>query len=99
MPILTIELTFACVPAAEGDQSDDTDEQDTASTNCSTNNNQHGEGFCNQNKKDNSKEKCGVAGVSKSRTCRSEQKKRKKEIHSIVLLIPETSEPTRSHSR
>lgn len=25
LPILTVELTFACVPAAEGDQSDDAD--------------------------------------------------------------------------
>lgn len=36
--ILTVELTFSCVPAAERDQSDDTDEQHTASTYCSTNN-------------------------------------------------------------
>lgn len=43
--ILTVELTFACVPAAEGDQSDDADEQDTASTYCSTDNYQHGQGF------------------------------------------------------
>lgn len=49
LPILTIELTFACVPAAERDQSDDADEQDTASTYCSTNNYQYRQGFCNMN--------------------------------------------------
>lgn len=49
LPILTIELTFACVPAAEGDQGDDADKQDTASTYCSTNNYQHRQGFCNTN--------------------------------------------------
>lgn len=47
LPILTVELTFACVPAAEGDQSDHADEQDTASTYCTTNNYQHRQGFCN----------------------------------------------------
>lgn len=50
LPILTVELTFACVPAAEGDQSDDTDEQDTASTYCSTNNYQHRQGFCKKSR-------------------------------------------------
>ena len=49
LPILTVKLTFACVPAAEGDQCDDTDKQDTASTHCSTNNYQHRQGFCKRN--------------------------------------------------
>lgn len=49
LPILTVELTFACVPAAEGDQSDDTDEQDTAATYCPTYNYQHRQCFCKNN--------------------------------------------------
>lgn len=48
LPILTVELTFACVPAAERDQSDDADEQDTASAHRSSNNYQHRQGFCNK---------------------------------------------------
>lgn len=47
LPILTVELTFACVPAAERDQSDDADEQDTASTYSSANNYQHRQSLCN----------------------------------------------------
>lgn len=47
LPILTVELTFACVPAAERDQSDDADEQDTASTYSPTNNYQHRQSLCN----------------------------------------------------
>lgn len=90
-PILTIELTFACVPAAEGDQSDDTDEQDTASTHCSTNNYQHRQGFCN---KTSGRKRVGVDGCQEkerdemrdSRTYASVQEradlsKRKKDIH------------------
>ena len=53
-PILTVELTFACVPAAQGDQGDDTDEQDTASAYCSADNYQHRQGFWN--KKSNGRE-------------------------------------------
>lgn len=49
LPILTIELTFSCVPAAEWDQSNDTDKQHTASTDCSANNYQHRQGFCDNN--------------------------------------------------
>lgn len=45
LPILTVKLTFSCVPAAERDQSDDADEQDTASADRSAHNYQHGQGF------------------------------------------------------
>lgn len=48
LPILTIKLTFSCVPAAERDQSDDADEQDTASADRSADNYQHGQRFCNR---------------------------------------------------
>lgn len=48
LPILTVKLTFSCVPAAERDQSDDADEQDTASADRSTDNYQHGQCFCSR---------------------------------------------------
>lgn len=48
LPILTVKLTFSCVPAAERDQSDDADEQDTASTDRSDDNYQHGQRFCHR---------------------------------------------------
>lgn len=50
LPILTVELTFACVPAAERDQRDDANEQHTASTHCSTDDYQHGHCLCWRNK-------------------------------------------------
>lgn len=55
LPILTVELTFACVPAAKRDQSNDADEQDTASTYCSTNNDQYGQGFCDMDRNERKK--------------------------------------------
>lgn len=51
LPILTVELTFASVPAAQGDQGDDTDEQDATSAYCSADNDHHREGFCNIDRK------------------------------------------------
>lgn len=48
LAILTVKLTFSCVPAAERDQSDDADEQDTASADRSADNYQHGQRFCNR---------------------------------------------------
>lgn len=51
MPILTVELTFACVSAAEGDECDYTDKQDTTSTYCSADNYQHREGLCKRKNK------------------------------------------------
>lgn len=49
-PILTVELTFACVPAAERDQGDDADEQDTAAADRAADEQhvQHGQRFCNR---------------------------------------------------
>lgn len=109
LPILTIELTFACVPAAEGDQSDNTDEQDTASTYCSSNNYQYRQGFFNRNSnrkknmwnrgvgEDSCQEKGGMKWEIVEHKCqcqkRADQSKRKKEFHLFIFLIPETSAP------
>lgn len=46
-PILTVELTFGYVPAAERDQGDDADEQDTAADRAADDN-QHGQRFWNR---------------------------------------------------
>lgn len=56
LPILTVELTFASVPAAQGDQGDDTDEQDATSAYCSADNDHHREGFCTRGRKKRQKE-------------------------------------------
>lgn len=45
LPILTVELTFASVPTAQGDQGDDTDEQDATSAHCSADDDHHRESF------------------------------------------------------
>lgn len=44
-PYLTFDLTFPGVPAAERDQGDDTDEQDTPSAHRRPNDDHHGQGL------------------------------------------------------
>lgn len=89
--ILTIELTFACVPAAQRDHRDDTDEQDAASTDCSTDNYQCGQGLW-QHKTE--REGCQgikwhlvwLKSMSKKKKYQDERWKRK-EILSFVLMF------------